>query len=74
MRLREEGRSKLIDEARCREYVETYPGITAAPGAGLPEGEARWFFQQLVRRHSSRAQHTLQAIGHDTETPWAPMR
>lgn len=32
-----------------REYVETYAGPTAAPGAGLPEAEARWFFQQLVR-------------------------
>jgi len=32
-----------------REYVESYSGATAAPNAGLPEGEARWFFQQLVR-------------------------
>lgn len=31
-----------------REYVEQWDGPTATPTSGLPETQARWFFQQLA--------------------------
>ena len=32
----------------CREVVENWDGPTATPTSGLPETQARWFFQQIA--------------------------